>query len=109
MKRATGKYAYGFCDRTGFRYPLHDLVEEYEQGRPTGLLVGRDMADPDHPQNWLGRLEHYEDPQALESPRPDPGQTESRRMSSLAPVGVGNMAMTGESGGNISTKRATAS
>ena len=53
---ASGKFAYGYCDRTGFRYPLKDLIEEIEQGRPTGLRVGRDMVDLYHPQDWLGFL-----------------------------------------------------
>jgi hypothetical protein len=87
-KKAQGKYAYGFCDRTGFRYPLHDLVEEYVQGRPTGLRVGKDMVDPDHPQNWLGRLGDYADPQGLEDPRPDLSQFESRQVFSFDPVGL---------------------
>ena len=42
---ATGKKAFGFCDRTGFRYPLKDLVPQIENGRPNGLLVGRDVVD----------------------------------------------------------------
>ena len=25
-KYARGKYAYGFCDLTGFRYPLNELL-----------------------------------------------------------------------------------
>ena len=94
MSKARGKYAFGFCERTGFRYPLADLVEEYVQGKPTGLLVGKDMVDPDHPQNFLGVLDHPADAQALESPRPDTGQDESRRMFSFNPAGLGNMVMT---------------
>ena len=91
MSRVTGKYAYGFCDRTGFRYDIVDLVEEFVQGRPTGLRVGRDMHDPDHPQNFLGVYGHEPDPQALDNARPDIAQDESRRLFSWNPVGVGNM------------------
>ena len=35
----------GFCDRTGFRYLLRDLVRQIEDGRWNGLLVGRDVVD----------------------------------------------------------------
>ena len=49
---ANGKYAFGFCDRTGFRYPLKDLVFEVRNGVKTGLRVGRDVVAPDHPQNF---------------------------------------------------------
>ena len=78
MKRVREKHSFGFCDRTGFRYATTDLVDEFVQGRPTGLKVGRDQVDTDHPQNWLGRLGNYDDPQAIEDPRPDLGQAESR-------------------------------
>jgi len=97
-RKVLGKYAYGYCDRTGFRYPLHDLIEEFVQGKPTGLRVGRDVHDGDHPQNWLGVIDIQEDPQALVNPRIDLSQAESRRMFSFNPVGVGNMAMTGSVG-----------
>jgi hypothetical protein len=77
------------------RYPLKDLVSEYVQGRNTGLRVGRDMRDVDHPQNWLGKLKiGLPDPQILRDPRPDLSQDESRRMSSWDPVGVGNTKIT---------------
>ena len=49
---AKGKHAYGFCDRTGFRYPIRDLVRQIEDGRWNGLLVGRDVVDQDQPQLW---------------------------------------------------------
>lgn len=70
MPLARGKYAYGFCDRTGFRYNLNDLVDEVKNGVRTGLKVGRDVADQDHPQNFLGRLRIH-DPQSLRDPRPE--------------------------------------
>jgi len=94
-KKTLGKYAFGYCDRTGFRYPLHDLIEEFQQGKPTGLYVGRDVYDAEQPQDWLGKLHIEQDAQQLSNPRPDLGQDESRRMFSFDPVGVGNMAMTG--------------
>lgn len=67
---AKGKYALGICDRTGFRYPLSDLVWETKNGKRTGFRVGRDVADGDHPQNFLGRL-RVVDPQSLRDPRPE--------------------------------------
>ena len=39
---AKGKLAFGFCDRTGFRYPLNRLVNEIRNGVPTGFRVGDD-------------------------------------------------------------------
>ena len=92
-RRSAGKFAYGFSDRSGFRYDYEDLVEEIRQGRRTGLRVGRDEIDPDHPQNWLGRLDKYEDAQVLEFPRPDLSEPESRSMGSWDPVGIGNLVM----------------
>ena len=85
---AAGKKAFGFCDRTGFRYPLKDLVPQIENGRPNGLLVGRDVVDEDQPQLQLGRL-NMNDPQALRDPRPDQGEAESRRLYAFDPVGGG--------------------
>ena len=70
MTSARGKYAFGFCDRTGFRYSLDQLVAEYLNGVKTGLKVGFDVVDPDHPQNFLGRV-RVDDPQSLREPRPE--------------------------------------
>jgi hypothetical protein len=36
-KYATGKWAYGISDRSGFRYRLKDMRKEWN-----GLLVGKD-------------------------------------------------------------------
>lgn len=69
-KHARGKHAWGICDRTGFRYPLRDLVYEYRDGKRTGLRVGRDVVDQDHPQNRIGQV-RTDDAQALFDPRPD--------------------------------------
>ena len=86
MSYAKGKYAFGFCDRTGFRYPLKDLVPEYNNGVKTGFLVGRDVVDPDQPQNFLGRLK-INDPQSLRNPRPDTSLLASRAIVGFNPVG----------------------
>jgi len=89
---ASGKRAFGFCDRTGFRYRLRDLVPQIEDGRPNGMLVGRDVLDKDQPQLQLGRI-RMNDPQALRNPRPDLGFDESRALSAFDPVGGGNTAL----------------
>ena len=89
-KFANGKYAFGFCDRTGFRYKVKDLVPQVRAGRMTGLMVGRNMLDKDQPQNFLGRLGDYVDPQALKNPRPDLSQDTSRKLFAFDPVGNGN-------------------
>jgi hypothetical protein len=67
---ARGSKALGICDRSGRTYKLSDLVYEYQNGVKTGFRVGRDIVDPDQPQNFLGRVK-INDPQALQNPRPD--------------------------------------
>lgn len=83
---ARGSKAFGFCDRTGFRYPLKDLVWEVQNGRRTGMRVGRDVVDPDQPQNFLGRLK-INDPQALKDPRPDMSRDQANALWGWYPVG----------------------
>ena len=61
---ASGKYAYGISDRSGFRYRLADMVTEWN-----GLKVGPDEYEPKHPQ--LEPISPGSDPQALFEPRPD--------------------------------------
>lgn len=85
---AKGKHAFGYCDRTGFRYPLKDLVEQIENRRPTGLRVGKDVVDKDHPQLQLGEVVAT-DPYPLKDPRPDLNTTESRALWAWDPVGGG--------------------
>lgn len=97
MSFAKGKYAFGFCDKTGFRYPLKDLVPEYSNGVKTGFLVGRDVVDPDQPQNFLGRVK-INDPQSLQNPRPDTSQQESRALFGFNPVGNPAQFMVGSAG-----------
>tara|TARA_R110002020_G_scaffold136757_1_gene305221 strand:+ start:355 stop:702 length:348 start_codon:yes stop_codon:yes gene_type:complete len=94
----SGKHAFGFCDRTGFRYKLKDLVPQIENLRPNGLLVGRDVVDEDQPQLQLGRL-RTADPQALRNPRPDTSEAESRKLYAWDPVGGGNTALGGRTVG----------
>ena len=70
MAYAKGKYAFGICDRTGFRYNMEDLVYEFTNGKRNGLRVGRDVVDPDHPQNFVGQIKS-DDPQSIIDARPD--------------------------------------
>ena len=97
MSYTKGRYAFGFCDKTGFRYPLSDLVPEFKNGVKTGFLVGRDVAAPAQPQNFLGRLKIF-DPQSLQNPRPDTSEAESRRLFGFDPVGNDAQFMTAEVG-----------
>lgn len=85
MAYASGKHAFGYCDRTGFRYPLRDLVWEYVDGKRTGLRVGRDIADKDHPQNAIGRV-RTDDHQSLMDPRPDASRAEGNALWGWRPV-----------------------
>lgn len=85
MAYARGSKAFGFCDKTGFRYPLRDLVYEYVNGQRTGFKVGRDVADPDHPQNFLGRVK-ANDPQSLYQPRPDTARAEANALWGWNPI-----------------------
>ena len=61
---ASGKRAYGYSERSGFRYRLRDMIKEWN-----GLKVGPDEYEAKHPQlepNYPGP-----DPTALYEPRPD--------------------------------------
>jgi len=83
---ASGKYAFGFCDRCGFRYDLNELKAEFEDKKRNGLMVCTDCLDPDHPQLQLGRFRVF-DPQTLRNPRPDTSQIESQSLFGWNPVG----------------------
>ena len=61
---ASGKYAWGISDRSGFRYRLRERRKEWN-----GLLVGPDEYEEKHPQ--LKAPNVGSDPQALRDPRPD--------------------------------------
>ena len=85
---ASGKYAFRYCDITGFRYKLSDLVPLIRDGRDTGLRVGYDQLDVDNPQYELGRMS-ITDPQALRNPSPPRALADSRKMFAFDPVGGG--------------------
>ena len=63
-KYASGKNAWGFSDRSGFRYRLSDMITEWN-----GSKVGVDEYEAKHPQ--LEPRTPGADPQALYDPRPD--------------------------------------
>lgn len=70
VQYATGKYAFGICDRCGFRTRFHDLKTQIINERESGLRVCPSCLDEDHPQLQLGKYPIY-DPQALLNARPD--------------------------------------
>ena len=84
MSYSSGKYAYGVCDKTGFRYDLKDLVFEFKNGSKTGLRVGIDVVDPDHPQNFIGRIK-FDDPQSIQDARPDRVEPATERLLNKDP------------------------
>jgi len=88
LTTSKGKLAFGFCDRTGFRYKLTDLVPQIVNQRPTGMLVGRDVVDKDQPQLQLGKVS-FTDNQSLRNPRPDRTLDQSRQLYAFNPVGGG--------------------
>ena len=61
---AAGKKAWGYSDRSGFRYRLREMRKEWN-----GLKVGPDEYEPKHPQ--LKPIQPGPDPTALHEPRPD--------------------------------------
>ena len=61
---ASGKYAYGYSDRSGFRYKLSEMRTEWN-----GMKVGPDEYESKHPQ--LEPRPKGADAQALKDPRPD--------------------------------------
>lgn len=63
-KFASGKYAYGISDRSGFRYKKTDMRKEWN-----GFLVGKDEWEPKHPQLEPNRK--VTDAEAIKDPRPD--------------------------------------
>jgi hypothetical protein len=83
---AAGKYAYSFCDRCGQRYDYGELKPEFLNLKRTGLRVCPECYDIDHEQLQIGRL-NIEDRIALQHPRVDQAQEESRALWSWAPIG----------------------
>jgi len=69
---ATGKNAFGFCERCGLRYDIRDLKAETYKGNIKSNRVCGPCFDEDHPQNFLGTIT-VDDPQALRRPVPEIG------------------------------------
>ena len=92
---ASGKFAFGFCDRCGFRYRLKELKELSIRDQETSIKVCPECWEPDHPQNALGSFP-IRDPQALRGPRPT-GAKSGRGVYSFDPVGDGNGVPNGNS------------
>jgi len=81
MSFASGKWAWGISDRSGFRFRLRDMRREW-----TGQLVGPDEYDPKHPQLFPPKA--YPDPQAIKNARPEQNLAEQRSVQwSWDPVG----------------------
>jgi hypothetical protein len=67
---ASGKHAYGFCDRCGQRVDLLKMREQVTNLLPTGIRVCPECLDVDDPELQLGRIA-MSDPQAIQNARPD--------------------------------------
>lgn len=94
---ARGKYAFGFCDRCGFRYDLSELKYQYINRVNSNLRVCPECLDIDHEQLRVGET-YTLDPQVLRDPRPDLSQDESRSLWNWDPVGNDETYMTGKAG-----------
>lgn len=88
---ASGKKAWGYSDRSGFRYRLAEMVTEW-----TGAKVGPDEYEAKHPQ--LEPVRPGPDPQALHDPRPD--QRTEVAVENLLPL---NAFSTGAAGTSVVT------
>lgn len=92
-KYASGKNAWGFSDRSGFRYRLSDMITEWN-----GSKVGVDEYEAKHPQ--LEPRTPGADPQALYDPRPD-----QRTETEVAVLLLRNPFTSGSQGSAIITVR----
>ena len=92
---ASGKKAWGYSDRSGFRYRLRDMIKEWN-----GLKVGKDEYEPKHPQlepNYPGP-----DPTALYEPRPDSRSEPSvENLLGVDPFKVSNLGGVGSGSAGI--------
>ena len=74
---ASGKFAFGFCDRCGQRDRLRALRNLVIKQQKVNIKVCKECYERDHPQLMLGLIP-VEVRQALRDPRVDNAQTESR-------------------------------
>lgn len=79
VRFASGKHAFGMCERCGFRFPLAVFKSETVRGRGTSNRVCPSCYDKDHPQNFQGMVP-VDDPQALRRPVPDTALEASRQI-----------------------------
>ena len=77
---ASGKHAFGFCDRCGFRAVLNGMKKLTINEHVTNIKVCPTCYEPDQPQYRVGKLRVF-DPQALRDPRPDTSQDASRELT----------------------------
>jgi len=97
MSFATGKHAYGFCERCAQRWPLGDLKAEQYKGADKRNRVCPDCWDEDHPQLFVGTFK-IDDPQALQRPVPDIDLSAVNSIpANVRPFGVGVGASTATS------------
>ncbi len=83
---ASGKEAWGECDRCGWRVLLNSLKYETSNGVSTGLKVCRECFDPEHPQDDIDKLD-TSDAISLQDPRPDKDRLSSTSYFGWNPVG----------------------
>lgn len=93
MSFVSERYSFGYCDRCGFRYPTKELKFEVENGFQTKRKTCPDCHDPDHPQNFLGKLK-IRDPQSIRDARPEIDIESSRSTFGWNPVGSFKIIMT---------------
>jgi len=77
---ASGKHAFGFCDRCGFRSALNAMKKLTINEKLTNIKVCPTCYESDHPQYRVGKLRVF-DPQALREPRPDTALEASRELT----------------------------
>lgn len=74
---ASGKIAFGFCDRCGFRCKLSLMKKLVINQKLTNIKTCPTCWEPDQPQYQIGKVD-TKDPQALRDPRPDTSLARSR-------------------------------
>lgn len=88
---ASGSQAWGYSDRSGFRYRLAEMMTEWN-----GAKVGPDEYEAKHPQ--LQPIRVGPDPQALRDPRPD-----QRTETAVEQLLIANSFLSGSSGSAVIT------
>ena len=80
---ASGKRAYGYSDRSGFRYRLREMRKEWN-----GSIVGKDEYEEKHPQLTPPRIRT--DPEAIRDARPD-AKDDNTKFIVYTNSGLGNI------------------